>query len=151
MIRFKKIEGNVSKRIPRLIKEYLQDGNIISFFLFGSYADNKIRPLSDVDIAVLLKGDISLRRYFDYKLDLLSRAVRTLKTEEIDLVLLNEAPYDLAYNILKNGKILFCRDKKAQADFQEKIVLRYLDVRPLKEEVFAHLKERIKSGVFAYD
>lgn len=151
MIRFKRIKGNIKERLPRLIKAFRRKTEIGALYLFGSYAKDDIKPLSDIDIAVFLKRNIPSSEYWDLKINILNKAVKILGTEEIDFVLLNEAPYELAYNILKTGRILFCCDEKYHTEFQEKIVLNYLDTKPLREEGFFHLKERIKKGRFSND
>jgi hypothetical protein len=39
-----------------------------------------------------------------------------LETEEVDLILLNEAPARIAYSIIKDGCHLLCRDEKELID-----------------------------------
>lgn len=117
---------------------------INALYLFGSYARDKLKPLSDIDIAVLLKRGVGNADYWDVKLKLLNKAIAILGTDEIDFVVLNEAPYELRYNILKDGKILFCRNEKERREFQEKGVLDYLDTQSLREEGLFHLKDRIR-------
>lgn len=151
MIRFKKIESNVRKAIPDLAQEFERDARINALYLFGSYGHGRPKPLSDIDVAVLLRNGIHFSKYWDIKLDLLIKTNRILGTDEIDFVLLNKAPYDLAYDIVKNGKILFCRDERERVNFQEKTVSNYLDAAPLREEIYFHLVERIRNGRFGYD
>ena len=38
-------------------------------------------------------------------------------SDEIDLVVLNDAPLRVSFNILKDGRLLFFRDKKAIINF----------------------------------
>lgn len=151
MIRFKKIEINIKERLPKLAEELKRDKNIAALYLFGSYAKGKIKPLSDVDIAVLLKKAVPSGKYWDLKIGLISKLTPILGTDEVDFVVLNEAPYELAYNIFKEGKILFCQNEKWLLDFKEKTVMNYLDTQFLREEGYFHIMERIKSGRFGYD
>ena len=117
MIRFRKINHNLRERFPALIEGFKKDLRINALYLFGSYARDKIKPLSDIDIAVLLRNSQAKKDYWDIKLGLLNKAMAILGTDEIDFVLLNEAPYELGYNILKEGRILFCRDEKERQEF----------------------------------
>ncbi len=151
MVRFRKINHNLKERLPALIEGFKNDPRINSLYLFGSYARDKIKPLSDIDIAVLLRKSVAKKEYWDIKLELLNKAMTALGTDEIDFVLLNEAPYELRYNILKEGRILFCRNEKEKVEFQEKAVMDYLDTHALREEGFFHLKERIREGRFGDD
>lgn len=151
MIRFKKIEHSLKERMPRLIEIFKKQPEINALYLFGSYARDEIKPLSDIDIAVFLKKGSGRTDYWDIKLKLLNKAIAILGSDEIDFVVLNEAPYELRYNILKKGKILFCRNEKERREFQEKAVLDYLDTQSLREEGLFHLKERIREGRFGDD
>ena len=151
MIRFRKIEIDLRKKIPRFTGALKKRKEINAVYLFGSYAKNKVLPLSDIDIAILLRKGIPKAKYWDYKLDLLSVAVKILGTEEIDFVVLQEAPFELAYHILRDGKLLFCRDQNEKNFFQERTVRDYLDTQPIREETYFHLKERLQKGRFAHD
>jgi len=51
----------------------------------------------------------------------------TLNTEEIDLVILNNAPPYFAKNIINYGKLLFCNNKNQLTDFIEVTTMLYLD------------------------
>nr|QNO51309.1 hypothetical protein HDBBLJII_00006 [Methanosarcinales archaeon ANME-1 ERB6] len=54
MIKFRPISHNVREILP-LLPDYLEkDKDICLTYLFGSFASEKERKLSDVDIAVLL-------------------------------------------------------------------------------------------------
>ena len=76
---------------------------------------------------------------FEKQLQLLSSLNRLFQTDEIDLVLLNEAPTRFAHSILKDGKLLFCRDFKVLVNFSEYIRQMYFDFiyyRDCFDEVF---------------
>ena len=86
--------------LKKLRDELLCDDNVLLAYMFGSYVYDFTTPLSDVDVAVLLK-DNSLRKLSD----LWSRLAKTLKINEdlLDLVDLARAPLHLKYNIVKHG------------------------------------------------
>jgi uncharacterized protein len=151
MIRFRKIKSNPKRRLPKLAGVFKQNKAINALYLFGSFAAGNVKPLSDVDIAVLLKNGVPASKYWDYKINLFSQASAVLGTDEIDLVLLNEAPPELRYNVLKDGKALFCCNELERREFQEKAVFDYLDTRHLREEGYSQLKERIRKGRFSND
>lgn len=82
-------------------------------FVFGSAASGeRMRPDSDVDIAVWLKEPPSL----DDRLDLLGICQDTLQYDDVDLVFLNSAGTLLRYEVLK-GRKLFIRDMDLYAGF----------------------------------
>lgn len=151
MVRFKKISSDIKNKIPLLIKALKQDRNIEALYIFGSYARNAITPLSDIDIAILLSERVKISKYEDIKLNLLAKIVKILGTEEVDFVILNQAPYELSFAIIKEGKVLFCRNKNRLGQFKENSVLNYLDTQFLREERRAYLKNRLDTGRLGYD
>jgi len=98
-------------------------------YLFGSYAKGKAGPLSDFDIAVLLDGCLGERESFDLRLRLINGISSILKTDKLDVVVMNEAPLLLNYNILREGRILDSKDELERVMFETHILSRYLDRR----------------------
>ncbi|MDI6689768.1 MAG: nucleotidyltransferase domain-containing protein [Actinomycetota bacterium] len=148
MIKFKKIEHDPRGFFPELIEMFKQDEEVIAVYLFGSYATGNIGPLSDVDIAVLLNPKFPSESYFDKELDLLLKTSHILRTDEVNLVILNRAPFSLAYGIFSENKLLFCRNDLERVKFETKIVDGYLDFKPLLEENYRYLYRRVKEGKF---
>lgn len=147
MIKGKGIKHNIEELFLALISELAQEDDIELVYLFGSYGRGEQRTLSDIDIAILLKpGDADY--YFSRKLNLLNKITGLLKTDEVDLVILNEAPPVLKYHVLRGGKALFIRDEEVQRSFREKAVLEYFDLRPLLDVHYRALTARIKEGSF---
>ena len=92
MIKNKYIKQDILKLLPK-VETYLRYREDVQFaYLFGSYAKGKITPLSDVDIAVYLSGS----NFSQKRLEILGGLIEVLKTDEIDLVILNTAPLPLA-------------------------------------------------------
>lgn len=136
--------------IPSLIEKLSLDEDIIALYLFGSYAEGKQTPVSDIDLAVLLERDFPQNSYFEKKLALLSTITSLLKTDEVDLVILNQVPPALSYRILSKGRLLFEKtDKKSQrVSFQVRICDRYFDFKPVAKVLHEGLVRRIKEGRF---
>lgn len=118
MIRFKKIEHDSRDFFPELIKIFGQDKDIAAVYLFGSYATGGIGPLSDVDLAVLLVKEFQQDKYFGRKLDVISKASSALRTDELDVVVLNEAPVDLRYSVISKGILLVEREVHRRVGFE---------------------------------
>ncbi|MFH1259322.1 MAG: nucleotidyltransferase domain-containing protein [Elusimicrobiota bacterium] len=76
-------------------------------YFFGSKAVGKEGPLSDYDFAVYLEERDKIK-LFDLKFVLADKISRQLKTDKVDLVILNlaESP-ELKYNIIKDGKLIY--------------------------------------------
>ena len=97
-------------------------------YLFGSVAEGKEGKLSDVDIAVFLDESLSKKERFDLQLKLISGLMSILKTDRIDLIVMNDAPLLLKYNIIKHGKIL--KDNiETRVKVESRILSDYLDMK----------------------
>lgn len=84
-----------------IAKEVLEkDEDVLLAYLFGSAARNEAQPISDVDIAVLLREN-SLEK----QAEILWKVANALHVPEdrIDIVDLSRADVYLKYNILKEG------------------------------------------------
>jgi len=95
------------REIGRLNSVFKSYPEIKMVYLFGSRVVGKESPLSDYDFAVYLDtGD--KKRMYEIKFELFDRISRMLKTDRIDIVILNltESP-ELKYQIIKEGKLIF--------------------------------------------
>ena len=111
------------------IRKFLNKQKHIKFaYLFGSVAEGKEGKLSDVDIAVFLDPSLSKKERFNLQLKLLSGLSDVLKTDKIDLIIMNDAPLLLKYNIIKHGKILK-DDIEARVKVEARILSDYLDMK----------------------
>jgi hypothetical protein len=124
MIKFKEIPLNIEELLPGAIR-YLENQAEVQFaYLFGGLAAGRRGPLSDIDLAVYLGDRNRLSRI---KMELLNNLFDLLRTEEIDLVILNTAPLPLAYRIIKNKRILVDRDPFLRHRYESLIIREYLD------------------------
>jgi len=97
-------------------------------YLFGSVAEGKEGKLSDVDIAVFLDESLSKPERFNLQLKLISGLTSIMKTDRIDLTVMNNAPLLLKYNIIKHGKILK-EDTETKIRVESGILSDYLDMK----------------------
>ena len=76
-------------------------------YLFGSQVSQKTGPLSDYDFAFYAREN-DKKKLFDLKLNLIEELSQLLKTDKIDVVILNEVESpELKYNIIKEGKLIY--------------------------------------------
>ena len=113
------------QQLNRIAKKY----KINTFYIFGSQATGKAGKLSDYDFAVLLDDKILAEKYGDYKIKIISELLRLIKTDHIDLVILNDekTPLLLKYNAIKEGKIFFEKNKNKRVNLEVNILRRWLD------------------------
>ena len=130
----RKLPPDVMDRLPELIDQISRDKEIVALFAFGSLARGDLKPLSDLDFGILVIPSLTRRQRFDKHLELIGLFNEQFESDEIDLVLMNDAPVRFSHNIIKSGKLLFCSDFGVLGDFIEKTVKVYLDFRYFRDE-----------------
>lgn len=124
----------------RLVVKIFKKQKVVFAYLFGSQAKGKTGPLSDIDIAVYFDEKVPADERSDLMLQVLGELMDLFKTDEIDLIVLNDAPPLLAHRILREGLLIFSDDDNIRLDYEVRAVLRYLDWKPYldkyTEEVF---------------
>lgn len=140
----------LARRMKSFIELARKDDRLDAVYLFGSYALGRQTHLSDVDVAVLLDSSVRQDAYFGIRLSLMAELSRALGTDKADLVILNEAPYALAYRVFRDGQLLFMRDGAGDQHtyFKERTFDRYFDYRPVYELFSGALLRRLREGRF---
>ncbi len=106
-------------------------------YLFGSMANNSTGPLSDLDIAVYLDGR---RNCFTTRLHLMEALAKELASERFDLVVLNQAPVVLQFEVIKHGKVLK-ENKPRRITFETQVLREYLDYGYLRQVQYESIKQ----------
>ena len=100
-----------------------------AIWLFGSVARGTAGQGSDVDVAVLVGRD--LPRTLDGFPFELQAALQRLVRREVQLIVLDEAPPDLAHRVLRDGHLVYERDRSARIAFEIKSRNEYFDLLPI--------------------
>ena len=117
------MDKDMLKGIIAIIKDYPE---IKLVYFFGSKAEGKGGALSDFDFAFYI-DEKDLKKLYEIKLSLIDRISILLKTDKVDVVILNliDGP-EIKYNIIKNGKLIFeCEPFKVL--IEPKILNEYFD------------------------
>ncbi len=131
------------------LRKHLQSHKEILFaYLFGSRATGKARPNSDVDIAVYLSEKILAKKKLDWQLSMMAELRPILRTDAIEIVVLNEAPLVLRYEIVSKGKILVKADPSRELDFRLRTWNEYVDTAPMRAMFRRVMKQKIEEGTF---
>lgn len=96
-------------------------------YLFGSQAKGRASSRSDVDIAAYFSPKISADRRSALRMSLASDLMGALRRDDLDLVILNEAPPFLAFHAIRPGKVIFSRDELARTRFEARTMSLYFD------------------------
>ena len=140
MIKYSRLPDNIQDNLPKA-EAYLKSRPDVCFaYLFGSLAKGKSLPLSDVDIAVNLSESSDV---VEKKLEILGALVDLLETDEIDLVILNEAPLTLRMKILENKKLIADNSPFLRHRYESLTMREYFDFS-IKEK--AILERKFLSG-----
>jgi predicted nucleotidyltransferase len=137
-----------SARIQQLRAALETDSAVAAVYLFGSSVRGTATGISDIDIGILLHSTIDESRYFDLRLEYLSRIMAILMTDKVDLVVLNHAPPHLAHEIVSHGKLLLDRDPRQRASFEADRIGRYLDFKPFLAVQVRAIKEHLAKGAY---
>lgn len=128
--------------------QVLDRDHVVAGMLFGSQASGKVGPLSDIDVAVWLDPDLPREKLAVLRAELALAAVEALGTDEVDVVVLNEAPPLLRHRALRGATRLFDRDPRARVRLETAALLDYFDTAPLREALAAGRRRRIEEGRF---
>lgn len=124
-----------------LVEEAAQKYSLELILLFGSRASGRSHRESDFDVAYLGQNDLSLQKEAELIIDL----SHVFKNENIDLVNLKKAPPLLAYAVFQNARVIYEKRPLLYASQRVYAFKKYVESKPLYQERFAKLRERIKS------
>ncbi len=115
-------------------------GDVVFAYLFGGLAGENPSPLSDIDLAIYIeKTSDSVQ----VKTALLSDLIDALRTDEVDLVILNTAPLPLSGRVLQQNILLVDRDPFRRHAYESLVLREFFDLA-MKERIF--LEGRFASG-----
>ena len=109
--------------------------------LFGSTARGQDRPKSDVDLGILL-DPYSPELRFRVEADLGRAAGRS-----VDVILLDDAPPLLRFEIAKEGVLLFQREDHLWTGFKAKAMVDWWDWAPTHRMIAAGVARRLREQV----
>lgn len=106
--------------------------------LFGSYARGAQNAESDIDIAIKPKNTIEKKELYNTSLELADKL-----DKEIDLINLNSEIGDgFRYEILINGKTIYCEDEFKFEMYKLDMYREYLELNESRQMII----DRIKNG-----
>ncbi len=121
--------------------------DVLAAWLFGSRAEGAGTRISDLDVALLLDAAPGTD-LFERRLSLRADLAQRLRTDALDVVVLNDAPIGLRFPILRRGRLLFCRDELARVRFEADARSRWFDMEPFRRTLARGLERRLEEGSF---
>ena len=127
-------EGNIVQDLRERARGALlteADDGIVSVYLFGSQASSRAHRESDIDLGVLLSWDTcrSSKDRFELRVTLSSQLTSALE-RPVDIVILNDAPPQLARRIIITGERLLCIDAEVDHAFVRDTLIKAADIEP---------------------
>ncbi|RKX38533.1 MAG: nucleotidyltransferase domain-containing protein [Thermotogae bacterium] len=118
----------LSEAFQKLVEDLEKHPKVIAAVLFGSCAREEQTPLSDIDIAVFLKDPTP-----DDEAD-----IGSMYSDSIDLVLFHRLPLYIQFEVLKDGKEVFVKDRQVFNEIVLKTLMNYHEM----ERFFKELRPR---------
>lgn len=106
---------------------------VVAVYLFGSQTKGTVGLMSDIDLAFLVEPALirGTDLPYGYRAFLLTELMSILGTNDLDLIVLNEVPPLLKFQVIYHGEVIFSRSEGKRRAFQIKAFNEYQDVRPL--------------------
>ncbi len=125
----------MEEKIKEIILKNIECEAIV---LFGSYARGTQNTESDIDIAIKPKNTIEKKDLYNTSLELADKL-----DKEIDLINLNSEIGDgFRYEILINGKTIYCEDEFKFEMYKLDMYREYLELNESRQMII----DRIKNG-----
>ena len=119
--------------LDELVSRVRQDREVLGVLLFGSHARGEAGFTSDVDVCLVVEPGTY------EELELSRKKLEYLKYFDLDVQLYQQLPLYIRRRVLKEGKVLFCRDEDQ---------LYRLALRTIQEfEDFRHHYETYLEGI----
>lgn len=129
----------------KLSEFFSKEDSVVLAYLFGSIARGEANCLSDIDIAVFFDKNLTKKEAFDLQLRLIVDLGDLLKTNNVDLVILNDSPLLLTFNIILDGIILKSEERE-RVHFETRIMSRYYDEQYYIDRHMKRTIERLAKG-----
>ncbi len=118
--------------ITKTVSELRKIPQVQAVILYGSYAKGTQKPISDIDICVITKKNISETVKVD---------VCGFSGPKIDVVWFWDIPPIIRYAALREGKVLFLRNKEFLHEVTVETMSEYLDFQHIIGRSVARMVE----------
>lgn len=120
------------------------DNGVLAAYLFGSVAEDRTGPESDVDVAIVFERSVPKSEHFDRRLAMICGLMGLLHMNDVDVVPLNDGPLLLAFQALRHPVRIYSADERRRAEFEVQIIGMYYDFRHVLDEYGKQMFKRIK-------
>ncbi|MCG2713031.1 MAG: nucleotidyltransferase domain-containing protein [Candidatus Omnitrophica bacterium] len=125
------------RKLDAIIRDLKKDNQVLAVFLFGSTAREENHNKSDIDVCLVLKAG----RYTTKELS--RKKLEYLKLYDFDIQVFQQLPIYIKKRIIKEGKILFCREEAALYEIAFSVIREFADFECIYRD---YLKEVANAG-----
>ncbi len=122
----------IEKKIAAILEE--QD-EIVFAYIFGSFISSE--EYHDIDIAIYINLDFNFNNFdsypFGYQSAITGRLNIALKTDKVDVVILNKADLLIATQIYNSGKLLFDKNKLLRVKIENAARKEFIDTNHYRQ------------------
>jgi len=109
-----------NKLIKKPVEEIKKIKEVNAIILFGSHATGKAKPYSDIDLCVLTKKGVSKA---------VKEKILSNSSQKLDISLFSSLPPQIRFRIMKEGKLLFIKNKLELQRAEVATVKNYIDFK----------------------
>ena len=130
------------ENIKKVCSEELDSFSDILFCsVFGSYAVNKQKKRSDIDIAVFGNRKLSAEQKYN-----ITQKLSDKLEKQVDLIDLQAVSGVILHQVLTKGKYVFIKNKELYAEIIKRMLYNQADMMPNYNMILKKRKERFLNG-----
>ncbi len=134
--------------IPKLKAYFSTRPQLVLAYVFGSQARGRAHRRSDLDVAILLADEPADEECTGQRLEVIGDLMRLLATNDVDVLILNQAPLVMRYQVIRTGKLIYYHHRQEAINFRVKTLNLYFDFKPILDHHRQVFFQKIRQGKF---
>ena len=126
--------------IPEKLSDVFERNAILLAYLFGSRARGDAREESDYDFAILFGRAVGVLGEVELAIEIADAL--GIPADRVDVISLDRADLDLAFKVVREGKLIYARDEGTRRRFEARVLIDALDFHDLMDIYVAGLGAR---------
>lgn len=124
------------EQLNKLINKTKQDNDILAVFLFGSRVRDEDYSRSDIDICLVASSSLHTPS------ELFKKRLSYLKLFDMDIQIFQQLPIYIRMRIIKEGRLLFCRDEDKLYEITFNLIREFNDF----EHIYRSYLEEVRNA-----
>jgi len=121
----------IKKKLCRITPYVFRCAPVLFAYLYGSVAVDQAHPFSDLDIAIYVTPDLSIKDSLSLEMSLsLEIDKHIVNGPPSDIRIMNRLPLSVAGQIVTDGTLVYCSNDNARIDYETSIRCAYFDFLP---------------------